>query len=84
MPSNEKKCLKELGFVLIVSVSIINTSKKDKILELITYIYYLICFSKNSNIQSYVDIITFIHSLKLSFQVEKTNVKANKIDKSSF
>ena len=63
-------------------------SKKNVILDRITYICYLIWFKKNE-VQTLIDsgseINTMIlaYALKLSFKVRRTNVKAQKIDNST-
>ena len=68
-----------------------NTIKKNITLDYILYIHYLICFKKNNQeiklsikIGSKIKVITSIYTLKLGFQAQKTDVKAQKIDKSFF
>ena len=60
------------------------------ILKDILYIYYLFHFWKSSdntqtliNSSSKLNIISLTYILKFNFQVIKTNIKAQKIDKSS-
>ena len=73
---NKKKWFKKLVFVLTTFMLVIDTSKKDIILDYILYIYYLIYFQKSSNnvevlieLSSEIYTITLIYTLKLGFQV---------------
>lgn len=85
-----KKTSWNLVLILATSVFVIITKKKDLILDNIWYIHYLIYFQKcNSNVETLIDSIneihkiTLIHTLKLDLQVQKTDIKAKKIDWSS-
>lgn len=62
--------------VLATSISMINASKKDVILDYILYIYNLIYFQKSNNniktlinLSSEINTISSIFIFKLSFQV---------------
>lgn len=64
--------VKKLVLILVISMSLTSTSKKDIILHYISYIYYLVYFQKNSNnIKTLIDsntkikTITSIYALKL-------------------
>ena len=68
-----------------------NISKKSVILDYIVYIYYLVHFKENSNnfkalidFDYKINIITPTYTIKLGLQIQKTDVKAQNINKSSF
>ena len=72
----KEKKLKKLVLVLATSILVTTTSKKDLILDHILYIYYLVYFWKGRNyiktlidLDSKINIITLIYTLKLGFQV---------------
>lgn len=79
--------------VLATSVPVIKASKKKKVaLAQILYIYYLFRFRKNDknkiwaliNFGSKGNAITPAYILKLGLQIRQTDVRAQKIDSSTF
>ena len=79
--------VKKLVSVLAAFISMTDAKKKAQILEHIPYIYYPIQFKKNvDKVQAFIDsksevnIIAPVYEKKLDLRVQKTDVKAQKIE----
>ena len=73
----------KLVSVLAISTLITDTKKKTLVLELISCIYYLVQFKKNTNkIQSIndsrsgINVIALAYTKKPGFQMQKINLRA--------
>lgn len=85
---------KKLVLVLTTFALVTKASKKDNdiILNRTLYIHYLLCFCKNKKnklqalINSYgkINAMTLAYALELSYKVCQTNIKAQKINGSTF
>lgn len=75
---------------LRLKTTIFTFNNTTLLLERILYIYYLVLFKKGQtnikaliNFNNEVNIMTSTYTKKLDFQMQKTNVGAQKIDRSS-